>query len=102
MNINNIKDQLKEKDELVQLKDSQISSMDLESKNLKIKLKRYSVLLKNAVTEIDKLKARLTYSVDSEKLNSENNELVEKLKSLKELIREKNSKYQDPWVINIY
>ena len=62
----------------------------ISKENLKLKLKQYSVFLKNAVTENDKLKTRLTNSIDSEKLNDENNELFKKLKSAKESVREKN------------
>ena len=70
--------------------DDKITSMDLENKNLKVKLKQYSIFLKNAVTENDKLKAKSTSSIDLTKLTNENIELVKQLKSSVESIREKN------------
>ena len=64
--------------------------MEVEIKNLKQKLKQYSIFLKNAVAENDKLKTTPTGSNLLSKLNDENTELAKKLKSSKESIREKN------------
>ena len=93
LKINNLEAKLEEKEELIQLNDGKITSMELESINLKQKLKQYSVFLKNAVTENDQLQTKSTSSVDLStltKLNNENNELAKKLKSSKEVIRERN------------
>ena len=64
--------------------------MESENKNLKQKLKQYSIFLKNAVAENEKLKNKSTSFVDLVKLNDENNELAQKLKLSNENIREKN------------
>ena len=88
--INNLEVRLKEKEEIVQLNDRKITSMEFESKTLKQKLIQYSIFLKNAVAENDKLKTTPTGSNLLSKLNDENTELAKKLKSSKESIREKN------------
>ena len=82
--INTLKVELKEKDELIQLNDGKIALMELEIKNLKLKLKQYSTYLKNSVTQNDKLK---------ESIDDKNKEIV-KLKEDLSIAKIKVSKLE--------
>ena len=75
--INDLKVKLKERDELVQLKDGKMASMEFENNNLKYKLKQYSIYLKNAVAQNDKF---------NESIKDKNNEIV-KLKTDKNYLK---------------